>query len=229
MPELILKREADLRPLPDCLSALAGATLRVMNASTLITLSQRLASRGARVALLLAPIALTVDPRRVHEDLRAAGTAAAATSHRRARHRARRDRVGRIHRTPSGRRLRRSPAPRLRVRLRRPLLRRRDGPQGRPAVPDRSAAVPGGSRSTAGRARSRARDRAAREQRARTRRAAAQRERDLERRARSPRVLRAGVGGAGGGGRSRAACRGAEPRVHAASPRRSTAASAARS
>ena len=91
--------------------------------------------------------------RRVREDLRTAGTAAAATGHRRQRHRARRDRVGRIHRTPSGRRLRRSPAARVRVRVRRPLLRGRDGPQGRPALPDRPASVPGRSRSTARRAR----------------------------------------------------------------------------
>lgn len=57
-PEVRRLREARVRPLPDCLRALAGATLRPMNASN-HPLSDRLV-RGTRVALLLAPIALTV-------------------------------------------------------------------------------------------------------------------------------------------------------------------------
>ena len=78
-----------------------------------------------------------------------------------------------------------------------------------------AAAVPGRSRSAARRADARARHRAARRLRAAARRAAARRERDVARRARSPRRVRAGVDGAGGGRRSRAARRRAEPRVHA--------------
>ena len=105
------------------------------------------------------------------------------------RHRARRDRVGRIHRPPSGRRLRRSPAARLRIRLRRPLLRRRHGAPGRPAVPDRPASVPGRGRSTARRARSRAAPPcSARTASSRAPTGCATRERDLERGARSPRA-----------------------------------------
>jgi RND family efflux transporter MFP subunit len=53
----MLKRETRVRPLPDCLQALASATLRPM--STSITVMPNRLSRGTRVALLLAPLAFT--------------------------------------------------------------------------------------------------------------------------------------------------------------------------
>src|SRR5262245_47603794 len=72
---MLRKREPNLRPLPDCLRAFAGHTLRYMNAIAAYA-SQRFEGeskdsplrresqdsplhRGVRIALLLAPLALT--------------------------------------------------------------------------------------------------------------------------------------------------------------------------
>ena len=101
---------------------------------------------------------------------------------------------------------RRHPAARLGLRLRRAIRRRRHRAQGRPAVPDRSAAVPGRGRSSARRADAGARHRAARRLGAAARRAAARRERDVARRARSPRRVRAPKSTRAGRRRSKPHC-----------------------
>ena len=124
--------------------------------------------------------------------------------------------MGRVHRPARGRRHRRRPAARLRLRLERALQRRRDRPQGRAALPDRPAAVPGRGRSSARRADARASHRQARRFRAAARRAPARRERDRRTKSTSGgRRSRDEVARAAGGRRGRAARGGAESRVHA--------------